>query len=100
MAHVHQAVEAAETLAVARATVEAVVAGVLDRAQREKAAAETQLRIELAAAAAQAAQACFSRFLQSIVCLNTPFRSLLWHWTGLSKAGMYCRALNGCLIIR
>ncbi len=76
MAHVHQAVEAAETLAVARATVEAVVAGALDRAQREKTAAEVQLRIELAAAAAQAAQACFLRFLQSV--MHRPSWLLRW----------------------
>jgi len=76
-----------------------VVAGALDRAQREKTAAEVQLRIELAAAAAQAAQACFLRFLQSVVAY-TPSQSLLWHRKGVSKAGMYCRALNGCLIIK
>ena len=74
MAHAHQAVEAAETLAVARATVEAVVAAALGKAQSEKAAAETQLRIDLAAAAAQATQACADCTLRSVMCLKPPSR--------------------------
>jgi hypothetical protein len=72
MAHAHQAVEAAEMLAVARATVEAVVADALNKAQHERAAAEAHLRVELAAAAAQAAQACSSCSRQLVMCLKPP----------------------------